>query len=301
MSLHKEIWIEDIQENFYPDDSFAAKSVDDSAYVSNKKVHIPNAGAPSKVQKNRASLPAAISTRTDKDLEYEIDEFTTDPIRLTNVEMVELSYDKRASILRNDKAELQRVCHMALLRRWVEEVKTVIRTTGEGAKAHTSDAATGDRRKITADDILKMMHTFNTQDIPKEKRYILLDSVMYAQLLGSLSEADKINFFASANAQEGTLGKLYGFSIMERSSVLKAQANGTTLLEEDAEGQANEVAVGVAWQADCVSRAKGEVKMFDNTDDPTYYGDIYSFLLRAGGSRRRHDGKGVALIAQGTV
>jgi len=61
---------------------------------------------------------------------------------------------------------------------------------------------------------------------------------------------------------------------------------------------ATELAAGLAWQQQCVSRALGEVKMFDKLDDPTYYGDIYSFLMRVGGARRRYDKKGVAVIVE---
>lgn len=53
-----------------------------------------------------------------------------------------------------------------------------------------------------------------------------------------------------------------------------------TLLKWDAEGAADENAAALAWQEGCLSRALGEVKMFDDTDSPTYYGDIYSFLVR---------------------
>ena len=50
-----------------------------------------------------------------------------------------------------------------------------------------------------------------------------------------------------------------------------------------------------------MSRAIGDVKMFQQMDDPTYYGDIYSFLVRTGGSMRRYDKKGVLLIAEDKV
>lgn len=301
MAVNKEIWIADLQENFFPDDSFVSKSVDDSVYVDNRKVHIPNAGTPSKVEKNRPSLPATIKTRTDVDLEYEIDEYTTDPVRISNAETVELSYDKRNSVLQNDRKELQRVAHMGILRRWVKGCTSIVRTSGEAAPAHTSDAATGQRRRIVPNDLLKLAGIFNKQDVPKEERYLLLDSDMYLQLLGTISEADKVNFYASADTQRGIMGRLYGFNIMERSSVLVAQADGKTLLEDGVEGQANEVAVGVAWQRDMVSRAKGAVNMFSAEGDPTYYSDIYSFLMRVGGSYRDVNRLGVALLSQGTV
>ena len=77
MALNKEIWLSTIVENFYPDDSFAAKSIDDSPFVSNKTVHIPNAGKPSSVVINRKKKPAEINEREDKELTYDIDELTT--------------------------------------------------------------------------------------------------------------------------------------------------------------------------------------------------------------------------------
>jgi hypothetical protein len=47
-----------------------------------------------------------------------------------------------------------------------------------------------------------------------------------------------------------------------------------------------------------VERAIGTVNFFERIADPTYYGDIYSYLLRAGGRIRRNDSKGVAVIVQ---
>ena len=85
MALNISIWQTTLVENFYPDNSFASKSVDDSTFVNAHKVIIPNAGAPSKVQKNRTVKPATVDQRTDNALEYEIDELTTDPIYIPHI------------------------------------------------------------------------------------------------------------------------------------------------------------------------------------------------------------------------
>ena len=77
MALNRQIWINTIVENFFPDDSFMAKSIDDSDFVNVKTVHIPNAGKPSSVVINRAEKPATIKERTDQELTYDIDELTT--------------------------------------------------------------------------------------------------------------------------------------------------------------------------------------------------------------------------------
>lgn len=296
MALNKQVWLNTIVENFFPDNSFATKSIDDSVFVNNKTVHIPNAGAPSGVEINRSQKPASVNQRTDQDLTYDMDELTTNPIYVPNIDTVELSYDKRQSILWNDRMELQKQAHQNLLYRWFLP-GNIIETEGEVIDAHTSSTATGKRKALTKDTILKLMTRFNQDDVPATGRYILLDAAMYAQLLKDLTEKELSAFLASANAQKGILGNLYGFEIMQRSQVLRL-TSAKTLLEWNKEGSASELAAGLAWQEQCVSRALGEVKMFDSTDNPMYFGDIYSFLMRVGGKYRRYDKKGIYAIAE---
>lgn len=300
MALNKQIWLTTIQENFYPDNSFAVKSVDDSAFVDAHTVHIPNAGAPSGVQINRTQKPASVAQRTDNDLSYDLDELTTDPIYIPNIDTVELSYDKRNSVLSNDRQQLQTTAQQNLLYKWFTG-SNIVKTTGEERDAHTSDTATGKRKKITKDDVLRLMVIFNKDNVAKEGRYLLLDSVMYADLIADLSEKELWAFQNSANTEKGILGQLFSFNIMERSQVLRLAANGTSLLEWDKTDVAGELAAGLAWQQQCVSRAQGELVMFDSTNNPTYYGDIYSFLMRSGGKYRRFDKKGVAAIVEAAV
>ena len=59
MALQKEIWLADLVEPLFAADTFAARAVDHSAFVSGRRVHVPNAGAPPAVVKNRPALPAA--------------------------------------------------------------------------------------------------------------------------------------------------------------------------------------------------------------------------------------------------
>ena len=300
MALNISIWQTTLVENFYPDNSFSSKSVDDSAYVKAKKVIIPNAGAPSKVRKNRTVKPATVNQRTDNDLEYEIDELTTDPIYIPNIDTVELSYDKRTSIISNDREELQNSAEENILERWGLGVpsKNVLFTTGTTERdAHTSETATGKRKCITKADLLKIMTRMDADNVPKEGRHILLDAYMYADLLENLSESDKWMFQNSADVQRGIVGKLWGLNVMTRSQVLRVKTD-KSLLSWDQEAVAGEMAAALAWHDKSVSRAMGEVKMFDSSNNPLYYGDIYSFLLRTGGSVRRYDKKGVYLLAE---
>lgn len=300
MALNQQIWLNAIVENLYPDNSFASKSIDDSQYVNYHKVHIPNAGRPSEVRINGVGKAPSVHQREDHDLEYGIDKLQTLPVLIENAETIELSYDKRMSILRNDREELARVAHMNILSRWANGAGAILKTTGEAVAPHTYDGATGKRKALKRSDVLGLMTKFNKWELPSEERYLLLDADMYAQLLGDLAESDKYAFFASADAQKGILGKLYGFNIMTRSSVLRIKADAETLLAPTEQNEASECAVALAWHKSCVSRALGEVKMFANEDDPEYYGSTYSFEVRTGGSHRRYDKRGVALLVEAT-
>lgn len=143
------------------------------------------------------------------------------------------------------------------------------------------------------------MTKFNNDDIPQEGRYLLLDAQMYSQLLNSLTENENTAFLASADAQNGILGKLFSFNIMMRSRVALYTAAKAPKAWSVA-GAATDLAAGLAWHDQSVCRALGEVKAFENEGDAMYYGDIYSFLVRAGGRIMREDKKGVVALVQGT-
>lgn len=297
MAIQRELWQNTIVEGLFADNSFMSKAVNDDMYVNQgKKVHIPNAGAPSGVQVNRTTVPATASTRTDVDVEYTLDELTTNPIYIPHAETVELSYSKRNSVISQDRAALIEAAAEQLLYDWAPASTSFVRTSGAATAAYTA-SATGNRKALVKADVLGLMTKFNADNIPQAERYLLLDANMYAQLMDDLTEGDQRAFFASADAQRGILGQLFSFNVMLRSRVLRYVTAGT-LSKWSTSGAATDNAAGLAWQRDSLSRALGEVKMFDSTDDPLYYGDIYSFLVRVGGAIRRNDKKGVYALVQ---
>ena len=297
MAIQREIWINSIVEGLFADNSFLSKAFNADEFVEmGKTVHIPNAGAPSKTKKNRTSFPADVNTRTDVDLSFNLDEFTTDPIRIPHADTVELSYNKRESVLRQDKAVLQESVAKSIIYSWLPEKKHCIETTGTAVDAH-SPKATGKRKAICRADVQRLMTQFNADNIPQEGRYLLLDAYMYDQLLADLTSVQNQAFLASADAQRGILGKLFSFNVMMRSEVA-VYGDGIVKKAEDAAGAATDLAAGLAWHENSVCRALGEVNAFENEKDPTYYGDIYSFLVRAGGRPMREDVKGLVAIVQ---
>ena len=93
---------------------------------------------------------------------------------------------------------------------------------------------------------------------------------------------------------------LCGFKILERSRVLSFTADGTPKLPGEA-WEATDNVGALCWQKASVAKALGETKLFRNADDPLYYGDVMSALVKIGGRCRRADWAGLVAIVQGAV
>lgn len=296
MALEKEIWLETVLEPFKADNSFLTKCFNADDYVTNKTVHIPNAGTASKVEKNRSVIPATAKKRTDADITFVINEFSTDPVTLPEVEKVQYSYDKRKSLVAVDSAKLYDTATESVLYEWLPEAKYTVKTSGANVEAHL-ESATGTRKALTGKDVLAVMTKFNKDGVPQADRYIIIDAVMYSQLIESLTDKEAVAFHALADVAKGVLGELHSFKVMMRSRVGKYATN-LTPKEFTAENTATDLAAAIAWQKDCVCKAVGGAKMFANEDNPAYYGDLYSFLVRAGGKPMRANKAGVCAIVQ---
>jgi hypothetical protein len=300
MAIQKELWMNHIVEGLFADNSFLSKAYNaDQFVVAGRTVHIPNAGSASGVVKNRTAKPAETHQRTDAPVSFNLDEFTTDPIYIPHADTVELSYNKRESILKQDKNALEEVVSEAFLFQWSPALAKSIRTTGEASAAYI-DAATGTRKAFTKADVLAAMTQFNKDNIPQESRYLLLDAVMYSQLLADLTANESQAFHAGIDVKNGVVGKLFTFNTIVRSKALRYTSDGFAK-EWTGAGAATDNAGALAWHPDSVCRALGEVKAFEDEGNPLYYGDIYSFLVRAGGRIMRSDSKGVLAIIQDTV
>ena len=52
----------------------------------------------------------------------------------------------------------------------------------------------------------------------------------------------------------------------------------------------------LAWQKQSLSHAIGDLKIYEDEGNPTYYGDVISGEIRAGGSVVRSDKKGIYVV-----
>lgn len=299
--INVEIWRNFIVENLFRNNRFIEKSVDASDNVLNGSVvHIPNAGNPSNVERNRQNLPAKIQRRQDTDVTYVLDEFTTDPITIQDAEQAELSYNKLESVMSNDMASLRQLIAEWMLYNWrFEGADQKIMTTGTSVTSYLS-GTTGNRKKLTIENFEEGQAVMDEQNVPEENRFAMLDARMYQQLINQLSPGDYKDFSRYLDVEKGIVGELFGFQIMKRSKALRTNSSNV-VKEPDASAASGDKAAALLWQQTMVEKALGSIEAFEDLKNPTMYGDIYSFMARAGGRKRRGDNKGVLGIIQDSV
>ena len=303
MAIQKEIWMQDVVENLYRRNPFMNFASNADEYVLQGKVlHIPNAGSQSNATRNRSSLPASVQVRSETDITFSLDEFTTDPVLIANTEMVELSFDKRRSVIGNHIDYLAQLVGDWMLYNWAPVTSTgFVKTTSGATSAAYLSSATGVRKLVTLADIKQMKKLMDAQNIPANDRYCQLDAYMYDQFTDLLTGTQYTDFSRYFDAENGVAGKLFGFTFLEpRSSVLRYNVGRTALIAPGSAGNATDQAAGIFWQKDAVIKAVGETKIFEHIDSPIYYGDLISALVRAGGRAHRNDGYGVFVLAQET-
>ncbi len=289
-------------------------ATDESSFVlGGSVVHIPQAGKSPDVVKNRKVFPATVVRRGDTFITYPLDVFSSDPVHVSWHEANEISYDKTDSVLSDHVATLIECVGDNMIFNWARGLKydngtnayiadiipatARINTSGAAMEVNPDDGQTGNRLAFSYKDLQKAQAKMDKAGVPKEDRYAMIESYQYQQFIDSLSANQMAAFQASADLANGIVGRFAGFNVMERSSVLAFAANGDLLAPDEAL-EADSNLASFCWQKGSVAKAEGDIKPFQNTDNPEYYGDIFSALVKFGGRCRRQDWKGVIVIIQ---
>jgi hypothetical protein len=295
MALQKEIWESDIIANLWKDNAFALRAYNADIHVlAGKVVHMPVAGTPSVVKKNLTSFPQTAVNRTDSELTYSLDTLYALPRQIQEIEKYELSYDKRQSVVGEDEANLIQTGMDSLLYRWAPLAANVVETTGADSAADLLASATGTRKLFTKTEFKNIAKKFANANI-KGTLTALLTANHYHQFFESLSDAEKTNFNNAADVKTGIAGMYMGIPIFMRSDVLRYRKVSTVWTVVDTQDDAFAAGTGdsqasLFYESNSVTRAVGDIKVFEDNGNPLYYGDVFSALLRIGGRIRRTSG-----------
>lgn len=298
-ALNTEVWVRDIQENLFANNMHATRGVNRSAFVNNLTVHEPQAGANPAIVKNRSTFPATVGKRTDAEVTWNIDEYSTDPIHIDDIEKTELSYDKRASVLQQHLDTLNdRIGDEALFGWASDTAARQVRTTGVLGDGSLSPGATGTRRALVKEDVRAMAALFDRDNVPSQNRFMSVPSDVYYELFDDDTMINS-RTIGKAALPDGVVNELFGFNIVKRSKVVVYDDAGTPAKKAVGAAAAATDNFGiVCWQMNSVAYATGSIKVFAENNKPEWYGDIISALVRYGTRILRTDEKGVGVIVQ---
>ena len=107
--LQTEVWVAGIKENPIPDNSFVFQSVDLSQYVEHNKLHLAEAGVEPGTHEDyfaSSNTPLPITEITDIENEVVLKTYSTEQTRHRELQEIELSYDKRSSVIKRHYTSL---------------------------------------------------------------------------------------------------------------------------------------------------------------------------------------------------
>jgi len=297
MGLQKEVWVQSIQEVLFQNQEFISNSIDHSAFVDNAIVHLPQSGASPAVVANRAVFPATIAERTDTVKDYSLINFSTDPIRLRNLDEIQTSYQKRTSILSQHTGVLNETIGNYAANAWgVDTAARVVKTTGAAAGDALAPGATGTRLTADKADVRQLARIFDKDNVSNANRYLMMPVDMYYQLFGDTTLLSR-DYMERSSQEMGVINELYGFKIMVRPTV-NAYDAGFAKKAIGAATAATDNLGAIAWQKDAVSNALGNIRVYANENVAEHYGSIFSAEVEHAAAILRSDEKGVASLVQ---
>lgn len=286
MALNKEVWENQIMENFYPERSFLRRVKDFTTHVNANKLHIPSAGIDPKVLINNNTYPIDVVGREDEDCEILLEKFETENTLVRRPEAIEYSYEKLESVIGQHRKTLQTHTAKKAIHAFApltDSVDTpVITTTGEAYKG---------RKRLCANDILTLKERFDDALIPLENRWIVLSPKHVTDLL----KEDLALFKEITDLKNGEPFKFAGFGFYS-FPYMPTYREGEKVAY-GAEAMFNDMFASVAFYGDEVMKADGELHAYMLENDPRERGTIVGFDKRFIAMPIRNKGVGAIVSA----
>jgi hypothetical protein len=262
-------------------------------------VYIPQAGNDPAIEVNTSTYPGVAVQRTDSDVNYNLDRYRTVPSHVAWEELQTISYDKLDSVLSGHGNALAEAVGDVMLVKWAPTVAGKLFST-TGSSVDPVGNQVGTRNGMEPKDLIRVMSAMNTDNVPNKGRICVIDAYMYDYFYNKLTDSQMNAFNQFADNATGRVGRLHGFDIYMRSSVLNYAAAATSPNAYAATQLATDNLASLCYHEDMVAKAVGETKLFTDKDNPLYYGDLFSAILRMGGRKKRADNVGVYAIVQGS-
>ena len=290
-----------IKDKLYAGAEFIQTAFSHDEFVNDKKVEIPQGGSLPDVVKNREEYPIEVVTREDALLEYNLDLYDLGALRLEPKD-VELSYNKKDSILKQHMKKLRDRIALEALYQWGSDITAnQVRTTGAASALALPPGVTANRKGIAEKDLLNVAAKLDMMEMPQSGRYIIMPANMYRDMIGINEKfLDKdYNPDPEANVKMGVVRKIHGLNIILRSYTVVYDNSSVNRKAVGAVTAATDNWGCVAYHEDEICRALGAINVFIDEKPAVYQADVMSANIRFGCRKTRTNDVGVVTLIQG--
>jgi hypothetical protein len=262
--LAAEVWLPDVMEDFYPDNSFLREAEPMDQFVTKDIINLAEAGVDPDVIINNTTYPITETVANDVPHSLALDTYDTTSTIIRNAQAVELVYDQRTLYTNKHKKALLNKFSTKAIHAYAPQSNNSYNPVMVGT---TSDSV--------LDMIIDLEQKFNDLDVPEENRVLVLCSKDQA----SIAKENKA-LYKEFMAKPGSV--LYSFKIYRFS---KAPAYNKTTGAKIAYGAAlnptTDILASVAFHSGEVMKAQGTFDFFSRLKDPDVKGDKFNYQMRA--------------------
>jgi hypothetical protein len=304
MSAFNEIFSKYVTEKLYEGNSFLTHMKNVSEYANGKTVNIPGYVFSGDVAIDGSNFTGATSFDVDRpeesNLTFGLNEYHfAKPLMVTDFDEAMSSYNKLNVAVGDATSTLTEFMGKTILNKLAIGVvdSRKIPTSGSNG-TNNSPLKTANRKKISFLDILNLGQKMDEDNVPESGRFLILDSVMYQELLTD-SQIINAQNFGETVLPSGVIREIGGINIMKKNTISTQSSAGVVrLLGVTSETLDNRV--GFAFHSDAIAIADTGIKTYQLAGDPYKRGNVFSasFVMGASSIRRGFDDAGTYLIVQ---
>ncbi len=273
MGFIKELWADKIYSILYEDpqlNTMFNRSLETLARQGGNKIHIPTIASGASVKRTDnlsvgAGLPLTIKDITKGEQVFDIYEYSSDPIVIRNIDVVQSNED----LLQSNAEEIAQMFKENILASIADHIIRNINSANKVAWAGTS---------FTSADLADMEEILDNNKVLENDRFALMKSTDRKSVL---TETGMQQWMAiqQANIQKGQLPELFGFGISKTTMIPLTKADGTI---DDAIPANNVKRNVLGWRKKHMHLVvQTEIEIVGG-ERAEYLGGVYTFTTRYG-------------------
>lgn len=266
VGISPEIWLAEVMEDFRPNTSFISEARNLDAWVNANSINLAEAGADPEVLENNTIFPIPMAQRADTPFNIALDTHDTLTTVVQNLEQIEASYDKMASVVAGHKESLRKRAGLKAAYKWSPSVN--------GAYSPVLDCtgATFNGLKMPQlEDIVSLDSEMNKKDFPMG-RTLVLDPYHYAALV-----KEDMKLFKNVLTNGGML---FNFKMFVHSNNPVYHKTTGAKAAYRAAATANDAPSSIIFVNSEVGVAIGDYEVFAQYKCPDVKGDKINFQQR---------------------